>query len=338
MRFFKKALKCIGQFLLVLIALVILSGLSYRLFGPEQHQPSGQLVDVGGFKLHIDAVGEKSDKPTLVIESGMGLPTEHYHWLSELLKDSMRVVRYDRAGIGYSDLSNTPRDPETVARELHILLEKAGETPPYILAGHSFGGPFIRVFTELYPDEVSAMVFIDATHPERVERLNLITPASSKYKVYMASLSAQALLGDIGVLGLYDRLTGPLLAGEGLPEEINTRMLDFSIDGKYVRGFTKEMKHYFTGLKRSGEADHFGELPIVVFGTDNHNPEALRARGIDPEERLAKTSQMYQDFAELSSNGKLILIKGNHNSMYTKKENAEIICNEILQLLKGLDY
>ncbi|MFP2995102.1 alpha/beta hydrolase [Spongiivirga sp. MCCC 1A20706] len=327
-------LKRIAQVIGIILVLIIIAGLTYRLVGSEQHEPLGKMVDVGGFKLHIHSEGVQNNKPTLVIESGMGLPTEHYHWLSEVLKDSIRVVRYDRAGIGYSDLSDTSRDPETVARELHTLLKKAGESPPYILAGHSFGGPFIKVFTELYPDEVMGLVFIDATHPERVERLGLPTETSSKFKWYIRSLHAQGYLGDLGVLGLYDRINGPLLAGEGLPENINTRMLDFSMNGKYVRGFIKEMKHYFSGLKRSGQVSDFGALPIVVFATDNHNPEFLIKRGINPEERLTKTLQMYQDFADLSSNSKLIFIKGNHNSIYTKKENAMIICNEVTRLLK----
>jgi len=72
------------------------------------------------------------------------MATEYYHWLSEGLKDSMRVIRYDRTGIGYSEASNTPRTPETIAHELHQLLEEAGESPPYIMAGHSLGGPYIR--------------------------------------------------------------------------------------------------------------------------------------------------------------------------------------------------
>lgn len=34
--------------------------------------------------------------------------------------------------------------------------------PPYILVGHSMGGPYIRMFTALYPAEVAGLVFIDS--------------------------------------------------------------------------------------------------------------------------------------------------------------------------------
>lgn len=43
-----------------------------------------------------------------IIEAGSGMATEYYHWLSEGLKDSVRVGRYDRAGIGYSEARDTP--------------------------------------------------------------------------------------------------------------------------------------------------------------------------------------------------------------------------------------
>ena len=81
-------LKSIG----FLLAFIILAGLVVRIFGPKPHKPFGELVDIGGFKLHIVSQGEKSNKPTLVIEGGNGMATEYYHWLNEGLKDSMRYT------------------------------------------------------------------------------------------------------------------------------------------------------------------------------------------------------------------------------------------------------
>jgi len=127
MKVFWKILKWIGLIIGSLLTLVILAGLSFRLLGPAPHEPRGKLVDIGGIKLHIESNGERGNKPTLVIEGGSGVAGEYYHWLNEGLKDSMRVVRYDRAGIGYSDECETPRGPEVIARELHTLLEKAGK-------------------------------------------------------------------------------------------------------------------------------------------------------------------------------------------------------------------
>ena len=339
MKLFFKILKWIGLSFGAILILIILSGLIFKFFGTKTYEPKGKLIDIGGFKLHINSHGEKHpNNPTLVIEGGSGVAEEYFHWLSEGLKDSMRVVRYDRAGIGYSDECITPRDPETVAHELHSLLEKAGEHPPYIMAGHSMGGPYIRVFTQLFPDEVEALVFMDCTHPDRVERLDLPKQHSLMIKLMIKSYYALGVLADMGILGLFESIWGRILPGEGLPQEINERITAFTYDGKLARTAAKEMEHYHTNLKRAGKTTNFGSRPIRVFvgakPMSKKGEEFYRKKGIDPAAAGEINLQMHKEFAALSSDGEVFLLNGDHNSIYTKKENADIICKEILQLIK----
>lgn len=334
MKTFLQILKWIGRSIGLLIILIILAGITFRLLGPNPQKPAGKLVDMGDFKLHINSSGEKNSKPTLVIEAGLGMSSDYYHWLSEGLKDSLRVVRYDRSGIGYSELSNEPRDIETVAHELHTLLKNVGESPPYILAGHSYGGLFIKVFTELYPDEVEAMIFIDTTHPEQVERLNAAAASSFRFKSMIWTLHGAAILADLGVLGLVDKISGPILAGEGLPNEINKRTQDFLVNGKHVRGYLEEIKNYHSGLKRAEQANDFGAMPIRVFTSVEIDEKADIEKRIDAKKRISEKIKAQKEFTNLSTNGKQFLINANHSSIFTKKKNAAIICKEIYKLLE----
>ena len=334
-----------GLSVIAIMILIILTDLGFRLLSPAPHGPMGELVDVGGFKMHINSTGEKSSKPTLVVEGGSGMATEYYHWLSEGLKDSLRVVRYDRAGIGYSDASGTPRDPETIARELHALLEQAGESPPYIMAGHSLGGPYVRVFTQLYPDEVVAMLLLDSTHPERAERVSLPSESSWKFKAMIRLYELQSVLGDLGILMLYDKLAGPFHGREmeGLPDEINERTTDFLIDGKYIGTIGKEFALYYQVLARAGEADDFGALPLRVFPSAIREiPEevyqAYLAKGRDLRTNQIKSWEMQEDLVHLSTAGQLIAIDGDHSTIFTVKENADIICREVLEMVRELDW
>ncbi len=80
------------------------------------------------------------------------------------------TISYDRAGVGLSAPGPNPRDARQIARELHIALHNAQVPPPYILVGHSFGGPFIRVFAGMYPGEVGGMVLVDPTQEEFINR------------------------------------------------------------------------------------------------------------------------------------------------------------------------
>lgn len=332
MKIFLKVLKWIGVSILSLLVIIVLLALVSRLFSPKP-QPPGKLVDVGGFKLHINSTGKPSNKPTLVIEAGAGAPGEYYHWLSEGLQDSMRVVRYDRAGIGYSELANVPRDPETVVRELHRLLELAGESPPYILAGHSYGGHYIRIFAQLYPDEVAAMVFLDSSHPEASERLQL--PSEPWFFAPMYRLGT--VFGDLGLLHLYDRNFGPILWAPGLPEPVLNRMKDYTFTGKFIKGYLRGDDKWGQQLgELSAAANDFGALPIKVFSGTRQNDKALMRFGVDPENFRTERKKMQQEIADLSTDSELFFLDAGHVTLFTQKEHADFICQEILELQAAL--
>ncbi|MDY8135495.1 alpha/beta hydrolase [Aquimarina sp. 2201CG5-10] len=333
MKIIKKIFKRIFLSIGVLIALVILAGLVFRLFAPEPHKPMGSLINVDDVKFHINTTGKKSNKPTVVVEAGSGLSTEYYHWLSEGLKDSVRVVRYDRAGLGYSEPSNTIRDAETIAKELHNLLKNAGESPPYILTGHSLGGPYLRVFTQLYPDEVAALVLIDATHPEQVEKFNAAPKSSFRYKSVLWGLNLAIISADLGIIGLFENFSGPIFAGEGLPDEINKRTKDLLLDGKCLRTYKSEIESYHSVLQRAKETKKFGSLPVRVFTAVEIDKNLLKEKGITVEDYKKEHSKGQKEYLKLSRNAQQFIINGNHQTIFTKKENADIICKEILQLL-----
>ncbi|PIB27872.1 alpha/beta hydrolase [Maribacter sp. 4G9] len=332
MRIICKVLKWVGISIASLFLLIIIAGLVLRLFG-NKPQPPGKLVDVGGFKLHINSTGERNNKPTLVIEAGAGAHSEYYYWLAEGLRDSMRVVRYDRAGIGYSELSDGPRDPETVAHELHKLLERTGESPPYILAGHSHGGHYIRVFKQCYPNEVAAMVLIDSGHPDERERLKL--PPSPDWLNLM--YYAGAILGDLGVLDLYTSVFGNnVMIAPGVPEVVTNRYDDYFSSGKYLWGYLEERKWHGSLEEMSKKVMETDSSPIRVFSGTHLNERALRKMGLHPENMRTERKKMQEEMASLSTNGKVFFLDGGHFTIFTEKKNADIICKEIILLFRRI--
>ena len=89
-------------------------------------------------------------------------------WASvvQRLPTTTATFAYDRPGYGGSAVKPGRRDPCAIAQELHELLRASGHHPPYVLIGHSLGGLYQYAFTKLYPEEVSAVLLIDATHPD----------------------------------------------------------------------------------------------------------------------------------------------------------------------------
>ena len=64
-----------------------------------------------------------------------------------------------------------PRDAETIVRELHSLLDKAGVKRPFVLAGHSAGGLFVREYAREFPADVAGVALIESSSPRQIDEL-----------------------------------------------------------------------------------------------------------------------------------------------------------------------
>lgn len=124
--------------------------------------PPGRLIDVGGWRLHLNCTGPaRPVLPTVILESGIGDFSVEWSLVQPGVATFSRVCSYDRAGDGWSDVGPHPRTMHQIVYELHTLLERAGERPPYVLVGHSYGGWLVRLYQSLYPAEVTGMVLVE---------------------------------------------------------------------------------------------------------------------------------------------------------------------------------
>jgi pimeloyl-ACP methyl ester carboxylesterase len=115
--------------------------------------------------------------PLLVLQSGLGDGSASWAEVQPLLARAHRVLAYDRPGEGRSPAVAGPRDPCTVADELHALLQQLQLPPPYVLVGHSLGGLYQFVYARRYPGEVLGLVLLDPTHPDHWAQVQAQTPA-----------------------------------------------------------------------------------------------------------------------------------------------------------------
>jgi pimeloyl-ACP methyl ester carboxylesterase len=119
----------------------------------------GRDVPVGSITLHIHCEGKGS--PTAVIDTGLGDFSFDWMLVQQDVARSTRICTYDRAGYGTSQPSDRPRTFAQLSLELHALLHAAGERPPFVLVGHSFGGGPVRIYVEMYPDETAGLVLAE---------------------------------------------------------------------------------------------------------------------------------------------------------------------------------
>ncbi|MET1007147.1 MAG: alpha/beta hydrolase, partial [Propionibacteriaceae bacterium] len=124
----------------------------------------GQLVDVGGYGLHLLCTG--SGSPTVILEPGHGGASSDFGLIAPVVARDSTVCVYDRPGRGWSDSTDVPQDGDRIASDLHTLLARAHVPGPYVLAGHSFGGLYVLRFAAMYPDQVAGLVLLDSTAPK----------------------------------------------------------------------------------------------------------------------------------------------------------------------------
>jgi len=137
---------------------------------PADPPPLGKLVDIGGYRLHLNCTGK--GKQTVVLSAGAGDFSFVWSLVQVKVSGFARVCSYDRAGSAWSDPGPVPRTMRQEAYEMRSALHAAKERGPYILVGHSLGGLVMRVFAERYPDETAALVLVDATSPDTTLSLN----------------------------------------------------------------------------------------------------------------------------------------------------------------------
>lgn len=170
---FWKWSKRIGLSLLCLIATLIISGATYQFISTKideiTYPPPGQMVDVGGYRLHLCSMG--TEGPTVVLDAGLGCISVDWELVQPEIAKFARVISYDRAGTGWSDKGPAPRTSAQIVTELHTLLHAAKIPGPYILVGHSFGGSNVQLFAATFPKEVVGLVLVDSCHEAQEKRL-----------------------------------------------------------------------------------------------------------------------------------------------------------------------
>ncbi len=135
---------------------------------------SAGLVEIGGGrKLYLECRGEGS--PTVVLIGGLRASAEDWSMTGKpslavfpAVAKFTKVCAYDRPGTpvgenpSRSDPSPQPTTAADAVADLHALLSAAGESAPYVLVAHSYGGLIARLYAATYPDDVAGLVLVDA--------------------------------------------------------------------------------------------------------------------------------------------------------------------------------
>jgi len=273
-------LKRISLGLLALIVAATVIGSVYEVVARQrahiEYPPPGQMVDIGGRKMHLDCRGTGS--PTVILESGLDT-NGSLSWdkVQDEIAQLTRTCSYDRAGVMWSEPKAPPHDADGVVADLHATLVAAGITGPLVMVCHSLGGPYIMDYTKRYGDEVKGLVFVDCSHPDQLTRLPPKIANTSKVPFLYRVLSALSWTGIFRVT--------PDEPAPGMPERI--RPIGKAYLGETFGASMNEMDSIETTFRESGELRTLGDRPLVVLTAMQTIPEEmLTAMDLTPQDGL----------------------------------------------------
>jgi pimeloyl-ACP methyl ester carboxylesterase len=285
----------IGALIAAIVALLT-AGSVYQFVENERDLRSfpapGQLVDIGGRRLHLWCTGVGS--PVVILEAGGSGNVLEWSRVQPDVARTTRVCSYDRAGLGWSDLGPNPRSAAQIVSELHALLQTGNVPGPYILAGHSIGGLFVRLFTSAYPGDVAGMVLVDATHEDLRQRMPADSGAQAGNPMLLhAVLNLHSFMTVVG----YARLTGIRFAGgralspeaRVLAEGIKVRTTLPFADGSEALSLDQSM----TQIRKTRRV---WNMPLVVVTRAPYVPSRKT-----PEEQQQRQERAERAWAELQA-------------------------------------
>lgn len=310
--------------LLMLVLVIMVAGMIARANLKTRYQPPGQMVDVGGYKLHIDCLGEGS--PTVIMDAGNGEDSLDWSLVQPEVAKFARVCAYDRPGYGWSDLSPLPREPESNVKELHTLLNNAGIQGPYVLVAHSYGGLVTRLYAHTYPDEVIGMVLVDTPSDD------LLTRLSPNDRAVFLNGVAQGIqqmrfgeaLERIGILPLLPAIVP--VRPQLTPEMAGRERALIASNTKFFKAYTDELSGYDVSFAQM-QAAHittFGDIPLRVLSRGKPQD----GFGEDAEKVW---QQLQIEMASLSSNGKRIVAE--QSGHFIQMEQPDLVIGAIQEVL-----
>lgn len=288
---------------------------------PRSLLPSRQMVN----GLHAQLTGTPNPAyPPVVFEHGCGVSSEVWALVCPELAELTQTLAYDRAGYGFSEPGALPRTSDRCVEDLRKLVERLQLARPFILVGHSLGGFYARLYAERYPEDVAALVLIDASHEDEI-RGNFPIPHLKRQKLSVRLYGLAKRAAKIGLLPWFAKRRwipgfGKFVAK--LPQDSQDAMWERVFSANSMEAAESEYD-CFVGETGSVPHSRFARLPLAVVKAGVYLPGRTRKATFrqQVERTLYDTAVKMQ---HLSEAGRLIEAGGSGHHVQVDKPGTVI--------------
>lgn len=317
----------VGLCLLLLPALSLWN-LAVTRWQHARHPVPGGFYAVNGRLMHLYCSGTGS--PTTVIEVGAGADWLGWQGVQPKLSQWTRVCTYDRAGHGWSQPRDGPRDAEAVARELHALLDQAGVQRPLLLTGHSAGGLYIREYAREFPQEVAGVVLIDSSSPQQIDEL----PGwRQSYEADKRDMVRRLPWEKLRVWSGWERLMGncrnaPSPELQHLAGQYDAEMCR----PEYVGGDDIELPYFEETCTQAARLTSFGNVPLLIISQDpDRRTEGMTANDIAGLSVWAREQEALKSLSPLSWR---VIARGSGHAVH--HDRLDVVVTQAARLIANL--
>jgi len=291
----------------------------------KQNPAPGQMVNVDSHEMHIYCTGDGS--PTVILAAGLDDFSIFWSLVQPEIAETTRVCSYDRPGLGWSKPSPSPRTSETMVDELHELLVNARVDPPYVLAGHSFGGALMRLYAHEYPNEVAGLVLVDSAPDELFVRVpfwrNAIEGKLSLYRT-LAPLSSFGLLA----------FTPGSIPNRGMPDDVLAQYRAVAVSTDYFRTGVAENEAFESNLAEVRNASvSLRDISLVVISRGYWDPMPGFSE-FENQQAWQMWQEMQVELLSLSTNSRQIIAAESENNI--QLQQPKIIIDATLELVEAI--
>jgi len=268
-----------------------------------------------GRRLHHVVLGVGS--PIVVFETGMGASRGSWGAVAPGVARHTTAVVYDRAGLGRSPSDAAPRTLERAVDDLEDLLGSLGDGP-FVLAGHSYGGPIVRALADRRPELVAGLVLVDQTD----ETCPLYFDDAMMRQQRML-VTALPWLARLRVLRVVTARTA-----RRLPTGVRAELVAEDSTVATAEGMRGEMAHFDADLTRlRDEPLSTPDVPVTLISGTAPSRTAARTRDALVASHRARAAGLPQGrFVEASRSGHLIPLS-----------EPQIVIDEVLRIVDQVE-